>query len=143
MSPRAVFTRLLGPGRPADLLAGCAVVALVSVAVYTFTRRRGLRFPEGLEVGLLLTMMPILSPQGWDYVFLVSTPAVMYLVNYADALPRGLRIAVTAALVIIAFSIYDLMGRAAYLAFMSWSGITLCYLVVLAGLTALRANQVA
>ena len=37
---------------------------------------------------LLLTLIPLLSPQGWDYVFLVSTPAIMLLVNYEDRLPR-------------------------------------------------------
>ena len=41
--------------------------------------RRGLSFPEGLEAALLLTCIPLLSPQGWDYVFLVSTPAVVLI----------------------------------------------------------------
>jgi hypothetical protein len=75
--------------------------------------------------------MPIISPEGWDYVFLISTPAVMYLVNYADELPRSTRLGVTIALLVIAFSLFDLMGRRAYTAFMCWSMITACYVIVI------------
>ena len=98
-------------GRPAELLAAASVLALLLSARFVFARRSNLAFPEGLEIGLLLTIMPIVSPQGWDYVFLISTPAVMYLVNYADGLPRSMRIGVTIALLVIAFSIFDLIGR--------------------------------
>ena len=31
------------------------------------------------------------APQGWDYVLLVATPAIMCLVNYEDQLPPVLR----------------------------------------------------
>ena len=58
-------------------------------------------FPEGLEGGLLLTLMPLLSPQGWDYVFLIATPAIVYLANYDDQLPQPLRALTIAALAAI------------------------------------------
>jgi hypothetical protein len=143
VSAASVFTRSLGPGRPAELLATASVLALLLSAGFVFARRSNLAFPEGLEIGLLLTIMPIVSPQGWDYVFLISTPAVMYLVNYADGLPRSMRIGVTIALLVIAFSIFDLIGRRAYAAVMSWSIITACYVVVIAGLVTLRLRRVA
>ena len=85
----------------------------------------------------------MLSPQGWDYVFLLSTPAIMYLVNYYDLLPRAWRLLAAAAIATIAFSVYDLMGRAAYGVFMSLSLITVCYLVVLSALGVLRARAIA
>jgi hypothetical protein len=143
VSAMSVFTRMLGPGRTADMLALLLVAAVLTSAALVFVKRRGLLFPEGLEVALLLTTMPIISPQGWDYVFLLATPAVMYLVNYADELPGHLRTAVTAALLIIAFSLFDLMGRAAYRVFMSWSIITWCFLIVIAGLVFLRFRRIA
>jgi hypothetical protein len=143
VSAMSVFTRMLGPGRTAEALALLLVLAVLASAAVVFAKRRGLPFPEGLEVALLLTMMPIISPQGWDYVFLLATPAVMYLVNYADELPGHFRTAVTAALLIIAFSLFDLMGRAAYRVFMSWSIITWCFLLVIAGLVTLRLRRVA
>jgi hypothetical protein len=105
--------------------------------------RSKVAFPEALEVGLLLTLMPLISPQGWDYVFLLSTLAVMIVVNYADRLPRYVRPATVVALLVIAFSIFDLMGRPAYQRFMRLSIITICYLIVIGALAVLRARKVA
>ena len=115
----------------------------VAVAVAVFAMRGRVSVPEPLEVGLLLTLMPLISPQGWDYVFLLSTLAVMSLVNYSDQLPRYIRAPVIAAVLIVAFSIFDLIGRPAYQLFMRLSMITICYLVIIAGLVALRARRVA
>lgn len=143
VSAASVFTRALGPGPPARVASELLVLALLAAAAFVFVRRKGVECPEGLEIALLLTMMPIISPQGWDYVFLVSTPAIMFLVNYRDTLPGWLRGAVTVALIVIAFSLFDLMGRQAYRTFMSWSMITWCYLVVIAGLVALRIRRAA
>jgi hypothetical protein len=143
VSAASVFARWLGPGQTAEALAVSLVLALLCVAAAVFLMRRGVAVPEPLEVGLLLTMMPLISPQGWDYVFLLSTLAVMLLVNYRDQLPRALRIATVGALAVIAFSIFDLMGRAAYQRFMRLSIITICYLVVIAAMAVLRARKVA
>jgi hypothetical protein len=143
VSLAAMYAKWLGPGSAAAFWAAATSAALLVLVVVLFARRGGVRFPEALEGALLLTLMPLLSPQGWDYVFLVSTPAVMLLVDYADRLPRPLAILTACALVVIAFSIYDVMGRASYAAFMALSAITVCYLVVIAALAALRLRRVA
>jgi hypothetical protein len=91
----------------------------------------------------LLTAIPFLSPQGWDYVLLLATPAVMLLAAYEHRLPGSARWLTLAALAGVGLSIYDLMGRTAYHAFMNASGITLCFFVVIAALTLLRARHVA
>ena len=101
------------------------------------------RFPKGVEGALLLTLMPLLSPQGWDYVFLIATPAIVFLANYQDRLPRPLRVLTIAAVATIGFSLFDLMGRAAYHAFMRLSFISLCYFVVIAALATLRLRKIA
>ncbi len=143
VSALAVCTRWLGPGSAAETWATTTVVALLATVAIVFVRRGSIAFPEGLEVALLLTIMPIVSPQGWDYVFLISTLAVMYLVNYVDVLPRLLRPAVVAALIVIGFTIFDLVGRTAYRALMQSSVITLSYFVIIGGLVALRLRRVA
>src|SRR4029077_2795482 len=84
-----------------------------------------------------------ISPQGWDYVFLISTPAVMYLVNYRAELPRLLRAFVRAALLGRGFSIWDVIGRRAYSMLMRASVIPACYVIEIAGLAALRIRRVA
>ena len=61
----------------------------------------------------------------------------MFLVNYEDRLPRPLRLARSGRRRGDRLSIYDVMGRAAYAAFMAWSVISVCYFVVIAALCSL------
>ena len=116
---------------------------LVANAAAMFAVRRRVAAPAGLEAAMLLTMIPLLSPQGWDYVFLIATPAVVYLVNYDRDLPPALRGITWVALAVIAFSLYDIIGRAVYARFMALSIISVCFLVVVSALTALRWRRVA
>jgi len=143
VSLAAMYFRWFGPGDlSAQLAYGTAGVLLVLTG-YVFLRRRGLEFPEGLEGALLLTLMPLLSPQGWDYVFLIATPAIIYLANYEDLLPQPLRLLTIVAVATIGLALFDVMGRTAYYAFMRMSFISLCFFVVIAALAALRVQKVA
>jgi arabinofuranan 3-O-arabinosyltransferase len=143
VSLAAMYFRWIGPGELSGQLALANAVVLLALAALVFAFRRGVTFPEGVEGGLLLTLMPLLSPQGWDYVFLIATPAIVFLANYNDRLPRPVRIATIAAMVTIGFSLFDLMGRTAYYAFMRLSFISLCFFVVIAALCTLRLRKVA
>lgn len=143
VSVAAMYAKWIGAGRTAAALAAATTALLLVCAGFVFFRRARVAFPEGLEGALLLTLIPLLSPQGWDYVFLVSTPAIAYLINYEDRLPRAVRVLVIAAVAVIGLSLYDVMGRAAYGAFMALSIISLCYFVVIGALCALRAEEVA
>lgn len=143
VSVAAMYAKWMGAGRTAAALAVATTALLLASAGFVFLRRRQLPFPEGLEGAMLLTLIPLLSPQGWDYVFLVSTPAIVYLVNYEDRLPRPIRVLTMAAVAVIGLSLYDVMGRAAYGAFMALSIISLSYFVVIAALCVLRAREVA
>ncbi len=116
---------------------------LLGVTALAFFKRRGVTFPEGLEGALLLTLMPLLSPQGWDYVFLIATPAIVFLANYEDLLPRPMRVLTIVAVATIGFSLFDLMGRKAYYEFMRLSIISLCFFVVIAALLTLRLRKIA
>jgi hypothetical protein len=133
----------LGPGPGAGALTVAAAVVLLGTAAGVVLRRRGLERPEALEGALLLTIIPLVSPQGWDYVFLIATPAVALFANYDDRLPAPLRWATWIAVATIGLSLFDLMGRERYAAFMSWSIITLCFLVLVTALAALRARRIA
>ena len=143
ISLAGMYAKWLGPGDAAARLAAGTAVVLVLAAAAVVRRRTDVREPSGLEAAILLTLIPLLSPQGWDYVLLLSTPAVMYVLNYRRELPPGLRVAALAALATVAFSLYDVMGRDAYARFMSLSIITVCYLIVTAALVALRMRRVA
>ena len=138
VSLAAMFAKWAGVGRAAGLLAAAGALALLVVAAAVFRMRGEVERPAGLEAALLLTLIPLLSPQGWDYVFLIATPAVVYLVHFQAVLPRPIRVVVWTALAVSAFSLYDVMGRAAYSRFMQLSVITLCYVVVTGALATLR-----
>jgi hypothetical protein len=143
VSLAGMFAKWFGPGRTAASLTLATSVTLVGAAALVFALRRGVGAPEGLEAALLLTCIPLLSPQGWDYVFLLSTPAVMYLVNYDRMLPGVMRVLTWIALAVVAFSLYDVIGRRAYAAFMALSVVTVCYLVVVAALVTSRVRRIA
>ena len=141
----AMFTRWFegAPGPWPLTLLTISLVCTVGVAAWVWSYREGLAFPEGLEGALLLLLMPFLSPQGWDYVLLVATPAVMFVLAFAHRLPPAVRWATLAALGVAGLTIYDLMGRQAYHAFMNASGVTICFLVVIGALTMVRLRRVA
>ncbi len=125
------------------VLAAAASVVLLGVVVMVFLRRRSIPFPEGLEGSLLLLLIPLLSPQGWDYVLLIATPAIVYLANYLDRLPGPMRVITVIAGLTIGLSLFDVMGRAAYTAFMGAAIVSVCVLVLVAALTGLRLRAVA
>jgi Glycosyltransferase family 87 len=143
VSLAAMYAKWIGSGTVSATLAAGTAAGLLAIAAVTFLRRQGLVRPEGLEAALLLTLIPLLSPQGWDYVFLIATPAVMLVVNYDRDLPSAVRLGVWLALVIVAFTLYDVVGKRVYGLFMSWSAVSACYLVVIAALATLRWRKVA
>jgi alpha-1,2-mannosyltransferase len=143
VSAAAMWAKWLGPGGSATMLASVTSIVLVLAAAVVFAWRRDVRFPEGLEAAFLLTLVPLLSPQGWDYVFLLATPAVLFVANYAGEFRRPLRIVMVATLLTIGLSLYDVLGRANYARFMQLSIISVCFFVVLALVAVLRGRKVA
>jgi hypothetical protein len=143
VSLSGMFTKWLGLDSPAPALAAATTAILLALTAIGIAGRGSLPVPDTLEGSLLLLLIPLLSPQGWDYVFLIGTPAVMLLVNDLPSLPRGLRIATVVAIAVVALSIYDLIGRSAYSAFMGLSLITVCVLVEVAALITLRFRRAA
>ena len=143
VSLAAFSAKWLGIGSTASVVAALLSLVVLALVVFVVWRGRGLEKREVLEGALLMTAVPLISPQGWDYVFLVSTPAIALLANYAGELPRALRATTWVTLGVIGLSIYDLLGRHRYRAFMDWSVITLCFVVIVAALCTLRVRRVA
>lgn len=143
VSLASMYAKWLGPGALAAVLATASALVLVLGVVMVLFRRRFVSAPEGLEGSLLLLLIPLLSPQGWDYVLLIATPAVIYLANYQDTLPAPLRVLTIVAALTIGLSLFDLMGRAAYAAFMGAAVISVASLVLVAALATLRLRAVA
>jgi hypothetical protein len=141
----AMYSRWFGAagGLWPQALLLLTVAAALGVMAWTWACRERVAHPDGLEGALLLSLVPFLSPQGWDYVLLIATPAVMLLVAHEGRLPQELRWLTIAALAAIGLTIYDLLGRSAFHAFMNASGITLGFFPIILALATLRFRRVA
>jgi len=115
------------------ILAGLAGLVL-------FLMHRGSRVPKPavLDGFLLLALIPLISPLGWDYTFLSAAPALMLICRHFDKYRPFWRGFLVFNSLVICLSLYDLMGRELYSAFMASSVITLVFLVFVGYLAYLR-----
>jgi hypothetical protein len=94
---------------------------VLGLVATVWVRRREIASPDYLEVALLLLVIPLLSPQGWDYVLLLGTPAVVCLIDRWSDVSREWRVATAASLALMGLTIFDVMGRSLYGQFMALS----------------------
>jgi hypothetical protein len=119
-------------------LYGIILAALIGLVLFLLHRGARIRQSGVLEGFLLLALIPLVSPLGWDYTFLSSAPAVMLICRHYDKYRRFWRGLLIFNFLVISLSVYDLMGRGLYTTFMSASVITLNFLALLAYLAYLR-----
>jgi hypothetical protein len=127
---------------PRELAVGL-ILGLAVLVLLVLRSRSAVSAPAILEVAMLLVLIPLVSPLGWDYQFVTSAAALTLLGRHWRAFPRPLRWVSAANLAIIGLSVYDVIGAAAYHAFMMGSVLTLCFLLVIADLAYLRFSQAA
>jgi hypothetical protein len=138
VSIAAMWAKWLGPGAPASSLAWLTVIGMSILVIATFERRRAVAAPEYLEWALLMLLVPLISPQGWDYVLLLATPAVVCLVDRWRELTKPWQWGLGVALGLMGLTLFDVMGRTLYGQFMALSVVSVCALVVAAGLVHVR-----
>jgi len=143
ISIAAMYAKWFGVGPLASRLALVTTLFLVAICARILIITPTSAFPEYLDGALLLTLIPLLSPQGWDYVLLVGTPAVMLVVNHLGAFSRPVRWLAIACLMVAGLTLWDVVGRRVYTLFMVSSIVTFCYLFELGLLLRLRRTQVA
>lgn len=108
-----------------------------------FRRRATVSDPSLLEVSALLLLVPLLSPQGWDYVALLGIPATIAVIDRWRPVGPAWRVLAGAAIVITGFTIYDLLGRRTYLRAMSLSVLTLAAMALVVCVVHLRWRRLA
>jgi hypothetical protein len=138
VSIAAMWAKWLGPGSLASGLAWLTVVATLLLVIVVWQRRRTVSAPEYLECALLMLLTPLISPQGWDYVLLLATPAVVCLVDRWRELTTPWQWGLGVALALMCFTMFDVMGRTLYGQFMALSLVSVCALVIAAGLVNTR-----
>ena len=143
ISLAGMWGKWLGAGAPATILATVSGLGMLGLAVAIWLRRRAVAAPDYLEVALLMLLVPLLSPQGWDYVLLLATPAVVCLVDRWGDLGPAWRGLVAASLATMGLTLYDVMGRSLYARFMELSFVSVCAILVAVSLAHVRWKALA
>jgi hypothetical protein len=143
ISIAAMWAKWIGAGPLATRLALLTDGGLLALVASMFARRRSVRSPSFLEVAVLLVLIPLLSPQGWDYMALLGIPATIALIDRSGDLDSSWRLAATLAIVVTGFTIYDVLGRATYLRAMSLSILTVAGITITACVVHLRWRRLA
>jgi glycosyl transferase family 87 len=143
ISLASMWAKWLGPGSMASALAWATAAALLAVAAVAWRRRRQVNTPDYLELGLLLLLVPLLSPQGWDYVLILAVPAIVCLLDRWKERSTPWRVLTGVGFALTSFTIYDLLGRTLYMRLMQWSVITVGAIMLVASLAHLRLKKLA
>ena len=122
--------------------AGSAVVA-VAAGIAVMWRRRHVAEPNYLEGAYFFVLIPLLSPQGWDYVLLIALPAYMCLVDrWRDLSPNWRAVALT-GFFLTSFTIFDLLRRPLYTHLMELAAVSVGAVLIAACLIRLRWRALA
>jgi hypothetical protein len=138
-----MWAKWIGPGPTASAMALATGAAALLVPLAAWLRRRGVASPAYLELATLLLLVPLLSPQGWDYVLIVATPAVVLLVDRWRDLSPAWRVAAAVSFMLTSFAIYDVLGRSLYFAVMAISAQSVAVVLLLSALLWLRWHRAA
>ena len=120
------------------LLYAIIIIVLGALVLYLIHRGKFISRAIALDGFLLLALIPLLSPLGWDYTFLSFTPAIMLISSHYRKYRPFWKIFLVLSFLVISLSLYDLMGRRLYAAFMSRSILTLLFLSLIGYLAYLR-----
>jgi hypothetical protein len=111
----AMWAKWLEPGRAASLAAAASALAAGVLVFLVWRSRRKTSEPDFLEFSLLLLLIPLLSPQGWDYVLLLGTPAFVCLIDRWLDMSYTWRAITAAGLALTSLTAYDTVGQHLYM----------------------------
>ena len=94
-------------------------------------------------MAFLLLLVPLISPQGWDYVLILGTPVIVCLLDRWRDRSLGWRIATALGFALTSFTVFDIVGRTMYIYLMAISAVTLGALLVAASAAQLRWRALA
>ena len=143
MSFGSMWAKWIGAGRAATLLAYASVAVAMVVGLILILRSRRAPSPDYLDVAYFMVLVPLVSPQGWDYVLLIALPAFTCLVDRWRELPANWRMVALTGFFLTSFTIFDLLGRSLYLGLMRVSAVSVGAILIAACLFQLRSRALA
>jgi len=143
ISLATMWAKWVGPSPLAAALAVVNAVALLALAAWAWAVRARVKDPEYLECALLMLLIPLVSPQSWDYVLLLGTPAVVCLIDRVPEVSRRWQLFIGAALVLTGFTFFDVVGRTLFNVIQRASFMSVVAMMLAVGLVHLRARALA
>ena len=133
----SMWAKWLGPAPvwPLAVMTGAGALVLFGT---TLVMRRRVSEPNYLEFGVLMILVPLFSPQGWDYVLLIAAPALFCVLDRWPESSLPWKIASAAAIALVSLTIFDLLGRGLYTRLMAMSVVSLGALLLVFCLAHLR-----
>ena len=127
-----------------SLLVWAGLAGVISLFFLAGLRRHD--FPPRttvLECAVLMLLIPLLSPLGWDYTFLLAVLGLTLCFSRFFEFSPARRVVLAVNSCLIFLTIYDLLGRGLYARFMALSLPTYFFLVLLVLLFHLRWRRLA
>jgi hypothetical protein len=143
ISLATMWAKWLGPGQAASMLALASGVALLGLVAAVWLIRRRVSMPNYLELSLLMLVIPLLSPQGWDYVLILGTPAIVCVIDRWEQRGIGWRLVTASALAITSLAVFDTVGRVIYAHILTWSAVSVAAILLAVSLAHLRWRRLA
>jgi len=138
----AFFARLAESGPVAAALTVVAVGGVGLLVLLVVLRGRDLERAVVLDGAILIGLIPLLAPLGWNYMLLMFVPGVMLLLYHLDRFARPWRLLLVADLATIALAISNVIGGRVHQTFEAWSIPTIQFALLVGYLAALRFKRV-
>jgi hypothetical protein len=139
----SMWAKWIEPGKAAAGLALASAVGAVAAGLFVMSRRRHVAEPNYLEGAYCFVLVPLLSPQGWDYVLVLALPAYMCLVDRWRDLTPAWRAAALMGFILTSFTIFDVLGRPLYTLLMDLAAVSVGAVLVAVCLVRLRWRAIA
>ena len=143
LSFASMWAKWIQPGPAAAALALASAIVAVAAGLVLMWRSRNVREPYYLEVGYFMVLVPLISPQGWDYVLLIATPAYVLLLDRWRDLSPAWRVVALVGVILTSFTIFDIFRRTLYVFLVQWAAPTVGAILIAICLIRLRTRAVA
>ncbi len=139
----AFFSKWIGHQNLSLFFTGLTLSLLALLILFLIVKGKSLHRAPVLECSVLLICIPLVSPLGWDYTFLMSLLGITIVLREFQSYTFFWKIILIVNLCIISLSLYDLLGKETYSLFMSWSVLTINFLFLIGYLSFLRIKRIA
>lgn len=136
----SMWSKWIHPGRTADALALASSVVAIAAGLVVVVAGHRVPEPNYLDVAYFLVLVPLLSPQGWDYVLLIAMPAYTCLIDRWGELTPGWRATLVTGFLLTSFTIYDLLHRSLYVRLMHLAAVSVGAVIMAICLIHLRSR---